>query len=151
MKTDIISFWKRTPLTEMTHAQWESLCDGCGRCCLRKLEFEDTGEIVYTNVACSFLDISLCRCTSYEDRAEKKPECLILNAQTLKNSLHLLPDTCAYRLVAQGQELPWWHHLVCGEVDMVHEAMMSVREKVISEDHVHEEELEDHIIDWVMP
>lgn len=150
MHTNDIPFWKRLALEEMTPSQWESLCDGCGRCCLRKLEFEDTGEIVYTNVACTLLDITRCRCISYEDRAEKKPECLVLTAQTLKGSLHLLPDTCAYRLIAQGEDLPWWHHLVCGDQDMVHEAHISVREKVISEDHVPEEELEDHIIDWVI-
>lgn len=149
MKTDIVPFWKRLALDEMTQRQWESLCDGCGRCCLRKLEFEDTCEIVYTNVACALLDIALCRCTSYDDRAVKKPECLVLNPESVKQGLHLLPDTCAYRLVAQGQDLPWWHHLVCGDEDMVHEALISVREKAVSEEHVHEEELEEHIIDWV--
>jgi uncharacterized cysteine cluster protein YcgN (CxxCxxCC family) len=149
MKTDIVPFWKLIALDEMTSKQWESLCDGCGRCCLRKLEFEDTGEIVYTNVACSLLDITLCRCTSYDDRKLRKPECLVLNPESVKQSLHLLPDTCAYRLVAHGEDLPWWHHLVCGDPDMVHEALISVREKVVSEDHVHEEELEEHIIDWV--
>ena len=150
MKTDIVPFWKRLALEEMTHRQWESLCDGCGRCCLRKLEFEDTGEIVYTNVACALLDITRCRCTAYDDRAVKNPECLVLHAGSLKQSLHLLPDTCAYRLIAQGEDLPWWHHLVCGDQDMVHEAHISVREKVVSEDYVQEEELEDHIIDWVI-
>ena len=150
MKTDMVPFWKRLALDEMTKMQWESLCDGCGRCCLRKLQFEDTDEIVYTGVACELLDISRCRCMSYKDRAVKKPECLILYAESLKKSLHLLPDTCAYRLIAQGHDLPWWHHLVCGDPDMVHEAHISVREKVISEDRVPEEELEDHIIDWVV-
>jgi uncharacterized cysteine cluster protein YcgN (CxxCxxCC family) len=149
MKKDNSPYWKRVPLDKMTQRQWEDLCDGCGRCCLRKLEFEDTGEIVYTNVACTHLDIVSCRCRSYHDRAEKKPECLVLSPETLHQSLHLLPDTCAYRLVARGEDLPRWHPLVCGDPFMVHKASISVSEKAVSEDHVHDEELEDHIIEWV--
>lgn len=149
MKKDNRPYWERVPLDKMTQRQWEDLCDGCGRCCLRKLEFEDTSEIVYTNVACSCLEIASCRCRSYHDRGEKKPECLVLSPETLYQSLHLLPQTCAYRLVARGEDLPWWHPLICGDPDMVHKASISVREKVISEDYVHDDELEDHIIEWV--
>jgi len=151
MLTEDMSFWKRLALDEMRQDQWESLCDGCGRCCLRKLEFEDTCEIAYTNVACQFLDSTTCRCISYENRGKVNPGCLILTPQNLSKTLHLLPDTCTYRLVAQAQDLPWWHHLVCGDPEMVHTAGMSVRGRVVSEDHVHEEELEEHIIDWVVP
>jgi len=149
MKTDIVPFWKRLVFEEMTLQQWESLCDGCGRCCLRKLQYEDTGEICYTNVACRYLDIDLCRCRSYKDRALKKPECLILTPESLESNIHLLPDTCAYRLVAQGMDLPWWHPLVSGEKETVHQAMISVRSKVLSEDYVHDDQMEEHIIDWV--
>ncbi len=145
------AFWETVPLDEMNALQWELLCGRCGRCCLRKLEYEDTGEIVYTNVACRYLDIDRCRCTSYQDRASKNPCCLVMNPKALMQIMHLLPGTCAYRLVAQGVDLPWWHHLVCGDADMVHEASISVRGSALSEDHVHEDQIEEHIIDWVEP
>ncbi len=133
----------------MGRSQWESLCDGCGRCCLRKILFENTGELVYTRVACRHLDPRTCRCTSYAERNALSGECLALAPENLSRLLVMLPDTCAYRLVFEGSDLPEWHPLVSGDRDSVHRAGISVRGKVVSEEGVPEEELEEHIIDWI--
>jgi len=147
MKKDSVPFWRHLALNEMTHDQWESLCSGCGRCCLRKLEYEDTGEICFTRVACRHLDIESCRCRLYEARARDVPNCLILTPESLERYLYMLPETCAYRLIAQGKDLPWWHHLLSGDATTVHLASISVRGWVLSEEHVHDDELEKNIID----
>ena len=135
-----IPFWKQKPLTALTHDEWELLCDGCARCCLHKFEYEHTGEIYYSSVACRFLDIANCRCTQYEIRTELVPHCLKLRPEHL-STLHFLPKTCAYRLIAQGYELLWWHPLVSGDPSTVHEAGISIRGKVISEAFVHPDDL----------
>jgi uncharacterized protein len=139
----------RTPLHEMGSQKWESLCDGCGRCCLRKILFDDSGELVYTRVACRYLDPFACRCTTYDDRNALNGECLVFSSETISESIHLLPDTCAYRLIFEGRDLPLWHPLVSGDSDSVHRAGVSVRGKVLSEEGISVEELEGHIIDWV--
>ncbi len=148
-KTDSREFWKTTPLEEMSREQWESLCDGCGRCCVRKILFEDTDELVYTRVACRYLDVRTCRCTAYERRSSVSPDCLVLTPANLPSCLHLLPDTCAYRLVAQGRDLAPWHPLVSGDPDTIHRAGVSVRGKVLNEDDIEGADLEEHIIDWI--
>ena len=142
-------FWRTTPLAEMTREQWESLCDGCGRCCLIKLQDEDGDgdETDYTDVACRLLDLGLCRCTAYERRRELVPGCVVLTPDNLER-LHWMPSTCAYRLVAEGRDLPWWHHLVSGDPEDVHRAGISVRGRVVPEERVEEEDLEDHIVEW---
>ncbi len=139
-------FWKTKSLSEMTQEEWESLCDVCGRCCLRKLEDRNTGKVYYTNVACRLLDIEDCRCISYQKRMLQNSECLVLTPTTAKQ-IHWLPTTCAYRLLADGRELKWWHPLVSGNSDTVHEAGISVRSKVISEEYIHPDELTDHIVE----
>ncbi len=106
-------FWKTVPLDEMTSAQWESLCDGCGRCCLHKLRDEDTGELAFTNVSCRLLDTQSCRCSRYETRRRWVPDCVSLTPAELR-TIDWLPPTCGYRLVAEGRDLPWWHPLVSG-------------------------------------
>lgn len=138
-------FWKRKRLTEMTPEEWESLCDGCARCCLAKLEDEDSGEIAYTNVACHLLDLGTCRCTKYARRSAFVPDCITLTPENV-GRLRWMPSTCAYRLLAEGKELPAWHPLVSGDPDSVHDAGISVRGRVVPERRVLD--LEDHIVTW---
>jgi uncharacterized cysteine cluster protein YcgN (CxxCxxCC family) len=141
-------FWKRKSLEEMSDAEWESLCDGCGRCCLMKLEDEDTGDIYFTDVACRLFDSGSCRCHDYPNRSAKVDDCVRLTPQGVRE-LKWLPPTCAYRLVAQGRDLYWWHPLVSGAPDSVHAAGVSVRGRVsTTEDQIAEDDLEDRIVAW---
>lgn len=140
------SFWKTKTLRQMTQQEWESLCDGCGQCCLHKLEDEDTGEIALTDVACSYLDLEGCQCKDYANRQKNVPDCVQLTPGKA-TQLRWLPETCAYRLVGSGQDLAWWHPLVSGDPDTVHEAGISVRGQAVSEDDV--EDLEAHVVDWI--
>ena len=139
-------FWQHKKLTEMSAVEWESLCDGCGKCCLHKLQDEDTDELVFTSISCRYLDSETCRCQVYSKRKRLVPECLTLSATDL-GSLKWLPSSCAYRLLHEGHDLPYWHPLVCGERQTLHLDQMSVKNKVISEDQVAEEDWEDYIID----
>jgi uncharacterized cysteine cluster protein YcgN (CxxCxxCC family) len=143
-------FWQDKTLADLTPAEWESLCDGCGRCCLHKLEDEDTGELYFTNVACRLLDLETCRCREYGRRAELIPDCLVLTPSS-PELFEQLPATCAYRLLAEGRPLPDWHPLVSGDVDSVHHVGISVRDKVVSEEYIHPEQLPEHMISWVVP
>jgi len=138
-------FWKRKAPADMTRPEWESLCDGCGRCCLHKLEDIDTGEVVYTNVVCRLLDQGTCACTHYAERQRLVPDCLVLTPETIA-TLHWMPSTCAYRLLAEGKDLMWWHPLVSGDPETVHEAGISVRGRVVDERRAGD--LEDYIVDW---
>ncbi|MBE9503432.1 MAG: YcgN family cysteine cluster protein [Proteobacteria bacterium] len=139
-------FWKTKSLEEMTAQEWESLCDGCGRCCLNKLE-DDEGNVFYTNVACRLLDDQSCLCKSYEKRSYLVKDCLVLTPEIL-NRVSWLPESCAYRLLNEGKALPLWHPLISNEADTVYHARISVRGIVVPEKEVAEEELEDHIIYW---
>lgn len=139
-------FWERKTLGEMNSQEWESLCDGCGRCCLHKLEDEDNGEIFYTRIACRLLKISACRCRHYSERQHHVPDCVVLTADNLKQ-LEWMPLSCAYRRVADGRGLDWWHPLVSGDPNTVHTAGISVRGMAISERHVDEEDVEAYIVE----
>ena len=140
-------FLRTKSLEEMTDAEWESLCDGCGRCCLNKLEDIDTGEIAWTDVACTLLDGESCRCKNYPERQGRVPDCVQLTPESVR-SLSWLPPTCAYRLVGEGRALYWWHPLVSGDAASVHAAGISVRGKTVSEDDVPLEMLEARSVAW---
>lgn len=140
-------FWRRKSLEEMTPSEWESLCDGCARCCLNKIEDWDTGEIIWTKVACTLLDQETCRCKNYEKRADIVPDCVPLSVEVLPK-ISWLPPTCAYRLIGEGHDLYWWHPLVSGSSETVHQAGVSVRGRTVSEDGMDVEDLEDHVVSW---
>ena len=141
-------FWRVKRLEELNATEWESLCDGCGRCCLLKLEDEDTGEVFYTDVGCTLLDSDSCRCSDYVRRQEKVADCLRLTPESVR-TVPWLPPTCGYRRVAEGRDLAPWHPLVSGDPDSVHRAGISVRGRVAGpEELFDEEELLDHVVAW---
>jgi uncharacterized cysteine cluster protein YcgN (CxxCxxCC family) len=135
-------------LGRMSRREWERLCDGCARCCLHKIEFEDTGEMMYTRIVCRYLDQQSCRCRVYAQRTRLVPSCHRLTPVNLTD-VYFMPETCAYRLLAQGQELPSWHPLVSGDSGSVHSAGMSVRGRVVSEEDVESEDWPEHVVAWV--
>ena len=140
-------FWETKTLEQMTAEEWESLCDGCARCCLIKLEDPDDGSFAHTDVACFLLDHQSCRCADYACRREKVPDCIQLSPDNI-GALGFMPPTCAYRRLAEGRGLPWWHPLLSGDPESVHWAGISVRGRAVSEKTVPDAELEDHIVDW---
>lgn len=140
-------FWEDTPLDKLDRAQWEALCDGCGKCCIHKLEDEETGELIPTNVACRLLDRGAGRCSDYRHRHAYVSECVRLNARNV-HEIDWLPSTCAYRLRAAGEPLPEWHYLVCGDPEAVHRAGQSTRGWTISEDDAGD--LEHHMVDRIL-
>ena len=141
------AFWER-PLVELNRAEWEALCDGCGRCCLHKIEDADTGAIEDTNVACKLLDPKTARCTDYKNRKAFVPDCLRLTLAIVED-VPWLPTTCAYRLRAAGRKLPDWHYLISGDRQAVARAGVSVAGRVVSEDEAGP--LEHHIVEWGPP
>ena len=141
-------FWREKSLEQLSPQEWESLCDGCGRCCLVKLEEEETDRLHFTDVACFMLDCDSCQCSDYEDRKRHVPDCVTLTPQIVR-SVDWLPPTCAYRLVADGEDLYWWHPLVSGDAATVHAAGISVRGRVTATDlEVDADEWEDHVVSW---
>ena len=138
-------FWRTKPLEKMSRAEWESLCDGCGRCCLHKLRDDETEELAFTNVACRLLHLETAQCADYPNRAKWVPDCIKLTAARVRK-LDWLPPSCAYRLLNEGQELPWWHPLVSGRQETVEEAGISVKGRVIRERDAGA--LEDHVVAW---
>jgi uncharacterized cysteine cluster protein YcgN (CxxCxxCC family) len=146
-RADSLPFWKK-PLEALTRTEWEQLCDGCGRCCLVKLEDEDTGRIHYTDVACRLLEAGTCRCHNYARRRERVPDCVKLTPETV-STVPWLPPTCAYRLRAEGRDLAWWHPLISGDPETVHQAGVSVRGRIGAfEEDVPEDDLPEHIASW---
>lgn len=139
-------FWKHKTLEEMTVDEWEALCDRCSKCCLFKLREED-GSLHYTNVVCRLMDMQTCLCCDYANRHENVPDCVYVTPE-LARTADWLPRTCAYRLLAEGKELPWWHPLRSGRAETVRMAGQSVFGKVVSEDEVDEDDLEDMVADW---
>lgn len=123
---NVVPFWRRKALEDMSRQEWESLCDGCGRCCLIKLEDEDSGEIHLTRLACGLLDVKTCRCKDYTNRHERMPDCVSIDPQTVRK-LTWLPETCGYRRVAEGRELAWWHPLLSARAETVVEAGIAIK------------------------
>lgn len=142
-----LPFWKTKSFTEMSAEEWESLCDGCGRCCLMKYIEDGSEKVFYTNVACGLLDCDSCRCKSYQDRASIMLDCFTITPENIEKS-NWLPSSCAYRMLYHKQNLDWWHPLVSGDNSTVHKASMSVRHRAISETELVCKEYEDYIIDW---
>jgi uncharacterized cysteine cluster protein YcgN (CxxCxxCC family) len=143
-----LNFWESKKLADLNPVEWESLCDGCARCCLHKLEDEDTGEVHYTSVVCQYLDHESCACKDYANRNVNVPNCVHLTLDNIEE-FHWLPNTCAYRLMAEGKPLPTWHPLISGSKDSVHEANISVIDKVLDERNVPEDAHQEYIIRWV--
>ena len=148
MASPDIPFWQRKSLAQMTAQEWESVCDGCAKCCLHKLEDEDSGEVFYTKIRCRYLQEDSCRCSDYEHRSVLVPNCVHLDQHNVEN-FDWLPRTCAYRLLAHGEQLPQWHHLVCGDKEAVHRAGVSIRGRAISDEFVHPDGYDEHVIHWI--
>ncbi len=137
-------FWKTKSLNDLTQGEWESLCDGCGKCCLNKL-INDVDELFFTDVACRLLDLGSCRCGNYAERKKHVPDCQVLTPENI-SEFRWLPFTCAYRLVAEGKDLAGWHPLVSGDPESVHRAGISIRGRAFSEDEILD--LENRIVEW---
>ena len=149
MKLKQPEFWRHKTLDEMSDSEWELLCDGCGKCCLQKLEDEDDGEVYYTNVACRLLDIETCRCRDYSQRLKEVPDCLQLKSESVE-SFSWLPLSCSYRLISEGKPLPAWHHLLSGSRRRIHDCGNSIKEFAVSETEVPEDQWQEQIIQWVI-
>ena len=142
-----LPFWESKPLKEMSPSEWESLCDGCGKCCLIRLEDDETGDVYTTDAHCRLFDNKTCRCTDYANRKAKVPDCVILKPENIE-ALKWMPRTCAYRRVSEGKGLPDWHPLITGNPNSPHEAGMSVQEATVSEVGLSEDELMARITVW---
>ncbi|NRA41133.1 MAG: YcgN family cysteine cluster protein [Pseudomonadales bacterium] len=148
MNDKSLPFWQQKSLQQMTQEEWESLCDGCAKCCLIKLQDEDTDQVAYTNVVCRYMDQDNCQCTEYQQRNQLVPHCVWLKPEMV-DQFFWLPDSCAYRLVAEGKPLPSWHHLISGSRNTVHQSGNSVKDKVLNEAFIAEDDLQEYIIHWV--
>ena len=140
-------FWETEPLKKLHPREWEALCDGCGKCCLNKLEDAETGEVALTRIACRLLDDTTCRCAHYENRHQFVPDCIVLRPDNIDRNAYWMPETCAYRLLWRGQPLPDWHPLISGTAQSVHDAGISLIGQTLSEFDVPEEDWEEHIIE----
>lgn len=140
-------FWERFPLTKLTQPEWEALCDGCGKCCLNKLEDADTGEVFFTRIACRLLDDATCQCSNYAIRKSIVPECIVLTPKNLDEISYFMPKSCAYRRLNEGRGLADWHPLISGDPESVHRAGIGMRGQTLGEFEIPEDDWEDYIID----
>ncbi len=147
MEKHSANFWKKKSLSQMNPTEWDLLCDGCGRCCVNKLEDEETGEIYFTDVACTLLNLNTCRCKNYEHRTDKVSDCLVLGMEH-PEYLMFLPESCAYKRLSEGLPLLSWHPLISGNQRSVHQANISMRRKCVSEEHIQPDELQHRIIQF---
>jgi len=137
-------FWELLSLEEMNQKEWDALCDRCGKCCLHKLEDEETGKVYTTRVVCRLFDIQKCCCINYSQRTKLVPTCKVISPETT-DVFFYLPTTCAYRLLSEGRQLEWWHPLISGNMETVHEAGISIKEKAVPENMVNLDQLESFI------
>ncbi len=142
-------FWEHKSLHEMSHSEWESVCDGCAKCCLTQLEDEDTQQLVFTNVACDLLNDGTCLCLDYDNRSDRVPSCITMDAGNVDQAVEFAPPTCAYRLLFLGEPLPSWHHLISGDKALIHERDKSVQGRVIFQRDIVPEQIEDYVVEWV--
>lgn len=145
---ELAPFWEQKTLAEMSSDEWESICDGCAKCCLTQLQDEESEQLVFTDVACDLLDDQTCQCGDYANRSKRVPSCVTMNAENVEEAAEFAPPTCAYRLLVQGQPLPDWHHLKSGSKDTVHELGQSVRHRVRFQREINEEDIQDYIVEW---
>lgn len=141
-------FWQAKTLFEMTPEEWESICDGCAKCCLQQLQDEDTAQLAFTDVACDLLDDKTCRCSDYQHRSERVPTCMTMNKENVQACAEFAPPSCSYRLLLEGKSLPQWHHLVTGDHQSIHKAGASVQGRVRFQREVKQGDLEDYVVDW---
>lgn len=141
-------FWESKSLLEMTESEWESICDGCAKCCLIQLEDESTNQLVFTDIACDLLDTDSCRCSDYANRSERVPSCMAMNKDNVEQCAEFTPPSCSYRLLLEGKSLPDWHHLKTGDSLSVHESSASVKGRVRLEKTVDTSNLENHVVTW---
>lgn len=141
-------FWQEKALHEMSSEEWESLCDGCAKCCLVQLEDEDTEQLVFTDVACDLLDAGACRCTDYQNRSVRVPNCMTLTPENVEQAAEFAPSSCAYKRLVEGDDLPEWHHLITGSKEAMHTQGLSVQNKVRKLSEVNAENLESFVVEW---
>lgn len=141
-------FWETKTLFEMSSDEWESVCDGCAKCCLTQLQDDDTDQLVFTNVACDLLDDGSCLCTDYDNRSDRVPNCVTMDAGNVEQAAEFAPPTCSYRLLLQGEPLPDWHHLISDDKNAVHQEKKSVQGRVVFQRTVNEDQLEDYVVSW---
>ena len=141
-------FWQQKNLFEMSSDEWESICDGCAKCCLSQLQDEETEQLVFTDVACNLLDDQTCRCTDYPNRSTRVPSCVTMNKDNVEEAAEFAPPSCAYRLLLEGEDLPKWHHLNSGDDQTVHQQGQSVRHRVRFEREINADDIQDYIVDW---
>ena len=141
-------FWKEKSLLDMSHREWESICDGCAKCCLTQLQDEETDILVFTDVACDLLDDESCRCTDYDNRSTKVPSCITMNRDNVEEVAEFAPPTCSYRLLIAGEELPQWHHLVTDSTESVHQSGNSVKHRVRFTKDIDPDDIQDYVVEW---
>jgi len=147
MSTDT-PFWQAKSLLEMSHDEWESICDGCAKCCLTQLQDEASDLLVFTDVACDLLDDGSCQCKDYNNRSIKVPSCITMNPKNVSEVAEFAPPSCSYRLLLAGEALPQWHHLNTSSKDSVHESGNSVRHRVRFQSDIDVDDIEDYVVDW---
>lgn len=148
MTGDNKPFWKTKTLFEMNKDEWEMLCDGCGKCCLQQLEDESTGQLVFTDIACDLFDQQHCSCTDYENRTSRVPNCMSLDVNNVVQAAEFAPPSCAYRLLALGEELPSWHPLRQGDRTLMHEQGLSAKNRCRSMNSIEQDKIEDYVVSW---